>query len=660
MKIDISVIKRITLIFAFVAVGVSAAVAQKDYPINAIQSNGNTSPRERDNVRVTGIVTARTKTGFFIQTPDDKIDSDPMTSEGIFVFTKTEPEGEAAVGNLITVTGTVEEFRLRTEQSNLTITEVSMRRDRDTFKVLSKGNELPKPVTLASDDFKPNTIDQLEKYEGMRVAVAELTVVAPTGGRIDHKDEIVFSDGVFFGVLKGTPRPFREPGMEISDYLSSTDKDRWKKEFPKLPIFDQNPETLRIDSNEQIVSKAIDLGPEAAKLGITGGVNYSGTLNVTAKTEIKGITGVMHYGRGKYTIFIDPSPKPTVINTFKPVPLPQPAERQFSVAATNIETFVDDVDDPDLKEDVATPEALQKRLTKISMAMRDYLQLPDIVAVIEAENLNVLKRLAERVNADTIAAGKPNPKYEAYLFEGNDPRSIDCGFLVKTSRVSVAVAKQLGKDDKYTNPVTKNEDVLNDRTPIMIEARITDPKTNQPLAITVVANHLKSYRGIDDEKDGPNVRMKKRLQAEFLAKWVAERQKANPNERILLVGDFNAYQFSDGLVDVIGTIKGQPTAKDAVLLSSGDMVDPDLTALVDLIQADQRYSYSFDGNAQVLDHFLVNAPMKRHLAGYGYLRVNADFPAVFRSHANRVERFSDHDVAVGYFNLDETPPKPAP
>ena len=322
--------------------------------------------------------------------------------------------------------------------------------------------------------------------------------------------------------------------------------------------------------------------------------------------------------------------------------------------------LVDDVDDPDLKEDVATPEALQKRLTKISMAMRDYLQLPDIVAVIEAENLNVLKRLAERVNADTIAAGKPNPKYEAYLFEGNDPRSIDCGFLVKTSRVSVAVAKQLGKDDKYTNPVTKNEDVLNDRTPIMIEARITDPKTNQPLAVTVVANHLKSYRGIDDEKDGPNVRMKKRLQAEFLAKWVAERQKANPNERILLVGDFNAYQFSDGLVDVIGTIKGQPTAKDAVLLSSGDMVDPDLTALVDLIQADQRYSYSFDGNAQVLDHFLVNAPMKRHLAGYGYLRVNADFPAVFRSHANRVERFSDHDVAVGYFSLDETPPKPAP
>jgi len=55
----------------------------------------------------------------------------------------------------------------------------------------------------------------------------------------------------------------------------------------------------------------------------------------------------------------------------------------------------------------------------------------------------------------------------------------------------------------------------------------------------------------------------------------------------------------------------------------------------------------------VLDHFLINDSMKKHLAGFGYSRVNADFPEIYRGDANRVERFSDHDPAIGYFSLDE-------
>ena len=201
--------------------------------------------------------------------------------------------------------------------------------------------------------------------------------------------------------------------------------------------------------------------------------------------------------------------------------------------------------------------------------------------------------------------------------------------------------------------MTRNEDILNDRPPLALEATFTDSRTGQPFAVTVVANHMKSLRGVDDPKDGAAVRMKKKLQAEFLAKWVNERQKANPNERILLVGDFNAFQFNDGLVDQIGTLKGAPTIKDAVLLASEDLVDPNLVDLVELIIPDERYSYTFDGSAQVLDHFLANQSMRRHLAGFGYLRINADYPQVYREDGNRPERFSDHDVAVGYFSFDE-------
>ena len=619
----------LSLLTALLAV---SAFAQKELPISAVQGSKNISPVEGQSVRVSGIVTARTRTGFFVQTPDAKADADASTSEGIFIFTKNEPPADAAIASEVSVAGKVEEFRHRAEVYGLTITEISHFAGRDHFRVLSKGNPLPKPVVLTQTDFKSNAFDQLEKYEGMRVAVAEMMTVAPTGGRVDAKTETVQSDGVFFGVLKGMSRPFREPGMSIMQYLSSDDRERWKKEFPKLPIFDTNPEILRIDSDEQI---------------------GAAPMNVSAKVEVRDLTGVLHYAFGRYTILADESWKPTVTGSIKPIAMPAVGDRQFSIAAANIETLVDDVDDPEIREDIANPEAFHKRLGKISIAVRELLGVPDILAVTEAENLNVLKKLAERINADVVAAGKPDPRYEAHLVDGNDPRGIDVGFLVKRARISSAAVKQLGKDERFTNLVTRNEDILNDRPPLVIEVAFNDAKSGQTFPVTIVANHMKSLRGVDDPRDGPAVRMKKKLQAEFLAKWVNERQKANPNERILLVGDFNAFQFNDGLVDQVGTLKGMPAAKDAVMLASDDLVDPDLVDLVELINADQQYSYTFDGSAQVLDHFLANAAMRRHLAGFGYLRVNADYPQIYREDGKRPERFSDHDVAVGYFTFDE-------
>lgn len=614
-------------------IGAAPALAQKDLAIAQIQGIRNVSEHLGVSVRTTGIVTARIRTGFFLQTPDSSIDGDPLSSEGVYVFTQEEPPADAAVGNEISVTGKVEEFRHRNENYGLTITEINHFIGRDSMRVISTNNPLPKPVTLTLIEFKSNAVDQLEKVEGMRVTVPEMTSVAPTGGRVDAKTESVLSDGVFYAVVKGIPRPFREPGMSIVQYLGTEDRERqkWKTELPRLPMFDHNPEVIRVETLAQV---------------------GSAVLNVASKAELKDVTGVVHYAYNRYSILTDATAKPTVVNTIKTIAMPATTDRQFSVAAANIESFFDDVDDPGIREEVITPEAFRKRIGKISHVVRDYLQLPDVVAVVEAENLIVLKNLAAKINTDTVAAGKPDPKYEAYLFDGNDPRGIDNGFLVKSARVSVVSAKQIGKNERFKNPGTGRDDILNDRTPIVLELTITDSKSGQPFALTVVNNHLKSLRGVDDPKDGQNVRMKKKLQAEFLANWVNARQKANPSERILLVGDFNAFQFSDGLVDQIGTIIGRPAPKDAVLAGSDDLVETDLINLVNLIRADQQYSYTFDGNAQVLDHFIANEPMRKHLSAFGYLRINADFPQILRAVGDRPERFSDHDVAVGYFNLD--------
>jgi predicted extracellular nuclease len=147
------------------------------------------------------------------------------------------------------------------------------------------------------------------------------------------------------------------------------------------------------------------------------------------------------------------------------------------------------------------------------------------------------------------------------------------------------------------------------------------------------------------------VRTKKKTAAEYLARWVDERQKANPAERIILLGDFNAFQFNDGVMDMIGTDKGSPAAKDAVIMPTEDLVARDMINLVEVTQRQQRYSNVFDGNAQTLDHILISETLKNTLMA---LDSYASMP-IFRIDANDdhcAERFSDHDPAIAYFSLD--------
>ncbi|HCA59619.1 MAG TPA: hypothetical protein DEP46_16750, partial [Blastocatellia bacterium] len=141
------------------------AAAQREYPIAAIQGSRNISTLENQFVRASGVVTARLRNGFFIQTPDGQTDNDPKTSEGIYIFTRAEPPPDAVPGNAVTVSGRVTEFRPGNVVATLTITEISYTQGRDFFAVTAKNVALPKPVVLSPDDFKPNSVDQLEKYE---------------------------------------------------------------------------------------------------------------------------------------------------------------------------------------------------------------------------------------------------------------------------------------------------------------------------------------------------------------------------------------------------------------------------------------------------------------------------------------------------------------
>ena len=590
----------------------SSVAAEPTATIAEVQGNGYYSPLADKKVTVQGVVTAIKRRGFYIQTPDNKKDDDQKTSEGLYIFTYDPPPEKVEVGNLVEVSGKVAEFKPEKEIYALFVTEII----EPKTKILSVDNPLPEAVEITTKDLKPDgQIDQLERFEGMRVKVERMDVVAPTGGFFDFEKDTVRSDGVFFAVLPKTPRPFREPGLGALKVL--IDK------LPRsMPIFDMNPELLRVESN-----------------GLNGGT----PIDVTVGASIENVVGIVDYSYRSYTLLIDHSQEPKVTNNREFVAASPAGEGEVTVASFNVENLFDDEENSDLggrKETMVSSEHFEKRLKKISLAVRNVVSMPDVLGIVEVENQDVLIKLAERINSDAVAAGQPDPRYASVHKESNDVRGIDVGFLVKSTKIRTLNTEHLGAELKHKHPDANPKETLFSRPPILSEFEtISDDK---PFKFTVVVNHLKSYRGIESSR----VQNKRRRQAEFLAETVSRRQSENPLEKIILIGDFNAFQFNDGYNDLIGTLKGKPEKN--VLTPAEKVFETGLVNLVDYITEPNRYSYVFGGSAQTLDHILINKPTIPFAAKFGYARFNADFPKVYANDETRPERVSDHDVPVLY------------
>ncbi|HEV8268942.1 MAG TPA: hypothetical protein VGR00_11930 [Thermoanaerobaculia bacterium] len=610
--------------------------------IHTIQGSGSASPMTGMTILTTGIVTARRSNGIHIQVPDADVDADPNTSEAVFVFTSSAPPASAVLGTLVSASGQVQEFIPSQDPYSTPITEIG---NVTNVSVLSAGNPLPAPVTITAADTLVNDVDTLEKYEAMRVFVPSLTVIAPTGGTRTESSATSTSNGTFYTVVTGVPRPFREPGIEVGDPLpSGSSVTLCPTGSPNcVPVWDFNPERIRVNTVVQ-----------------TGGT----ALDVSTGATLTNTTGVLDFAFRTYTILTDPSSPPVVAGGMTGTAVTTPIPEEFTVATVNMERFYDDVDDAG-GDVVLTTTAYNNRKNKESLVVRDYLKTPDIIGVEEMENLTVLQSLASKINADAVAAAQPNPLYTAYLSEGNDVGLIDVGFLVKTAtvvgatpRITVNAVVQEGAAVTFTNPDTSTS-ILHDRPPLRLDA-VVNYASGASFPITVIVVHNRSLGSVDSELPGTNgwvtegarVRFKRRAQAEWIAtNLVQARQTMNPNERIVIVGDYNAFEVNDGYGDSIGTIMGTPTPASQVVLASVDLVTTDLVNLHTTPPPAERYSYTFDGDAQSLDHILVNQAL---VNGTGqrrmeHARVDADFPETARNNPNTPLRNSDHDPALAYF-----------
>lgn len=619
---------------AIVADGQGQGTIQNDdvsvVQIHDIQGSGLTSPIVGAVVVTEGIVTAQKfNNGFFLQTADASVDADPNTSQGIFVFTSTAPPATATVGNRVRVSGTVAEFTPSTNLNQLSITQIA---SVTSIQVLSTGNALPAPVELTADDFgsraNPGTA---EKFEGMRVSVQRAFSVSASDGNITESSATSSTTGVFHVTLPGVDRPFREPGISVLDV------------FPipggkTPPRFDTNQERLMVRSRGQVGATAVA---------------------IDAGTDVNGMVGVLDYFSGTWALLPDAGTV-SVSGGKTPTAVADARYEDVTIGGFNLLRFFDEVNNSNGAPTLQAA-ALDKRLTKTSLAICDYMKAPDILGVVEVENLRVLGLLADRINSTCARA----PQYMPYLVQGNDQGGINVGFLVSTrslganSRVEVLEVTQFGKDTLFTNPDSSTS-LLNDRPPLMLRARVhQDNGANYP--ITVFVNHLRSLNGVDDTgpgssgwaSEGHRVRAKRAQQALYLANLVHARQQANPSEHIVLLGDFNAFEFNDGYVDVMGIVRGDEVPADQVV---NDVDSPITTPLIDgselIADAAEKYSYVFEGNAQTLDHVVVNEAMVMNVAGLSvdHARINADFGVHNYGVAGNAIRVSDHDpvrVTIG-------------
>jgi hypothetical protein len=548
-----------------------------------IQGPGLTSPLVGQVVETAdNTVTAVAPTGFFIQTPDERADADPETSNGIFVFTSTPPA--VAVGDRVTVVGIVQEF--------FDLTEIS---GSPAVTVLTSGNPLPAVVTFDAATPSPNQpqpATELERFEGMLVRFENGLATGPSDR---------FGD---LPVVASSQRAFREPGIMFPG-------------LPGLPVWDGNPEVFEVDPDGLG-------GPDAA---------------VNAGTEILLAEGPLTFSFGDYQIL----PKTLVLGDAPPLPRPVPPALpdELTVGSLNFFRLFDDVDDPGPEDNgqVATTAEYQRRLAKFSLYIREVLGAPDVLAVEEVESLSVLEDVAAR-----LAYDDPGLAYSAFLEEGNDVGGIDVGFLV-SDRVRVDAVTQLGADEIFSF----DGSLLHDRPPLLLEGALLTG--GEDFLFQVMAVHNRSLSGIDDPADGPRVRLKRLDQAQSIAEKVQAIQTAGPAVRLVVTGDFNAFQFTDGYVDAVGQIRGDFVPADN-LLSGPDLVDPNLTNQVLSLPADEQYSFVFDGSAQVLDHALTTVTLDPLVTGFEYGRGNADAAAAFLGDGTTALRSSDHDGLVLYVFAD--------
>jgi endonuclease/exonuclease/phosphatase family metal-dependent hydrolase len=285
----------------------------------------------------------------------------------------------------------------------------------------------------------------------------------------------------------------------------------------------------------------------------------------------------------------------------------QPASAEpFTILSQNMNRLFDDIDDGN-REKVLSKTEFRKRVIQTARKFAEDYSMPQVIALQEVENLNVLQQIAAQIRE------QHEIDYQLVLLPGQDPSGINLGFMVR-SGVVIRKRQQLFREGKL--PFDGSH--LFSRPPLHLEI------CYQARCLSLLNLHLRSMRGINSADKGERVARKRLRQAEMVAVWVNRYQQAQPNTALLVLGDFNALTPADQHVDVAGIIRGSPDNTRA-RLKSRDLLDPDLIDLTRQIPKPLRYSYIFRQNRQQLDYMFASQSLASRLDGISFGAIDYSF-----------------------------------
>ncbi|MET9799993.1 endonuclease/exonuclease/phosphatase family protein [Streptomyces sp. NPDC006368] len=579
-----------------------ATTASNTTRIHDIQGSTRISPLAGRQVTgvpgvVTGVRTYGSK-GFWFQDP--QADDDPATSEGLFVYTGSAPT--VAVGDAVTVSGTVTEYIPGgTSSGNQSLTQIS----KPTVTVVSSGNPLPTATVVSARSvpsayapegdpaaggsingrtLQPRTyaLDYYESLEGANVRIGSSRVVGAT----DPHAEL-------WVTVKPHENANRRGGAVYGSYTS------------------QNTGRLQIQSltplSQQPFPKA-NVGDWLT--GTTEGpldFNQFGGYTLTART----LGTVADQGLER-----------EVTEAQRP--------GELAVATYNVENL--DPSDP------------QEKFDALAKAVVDNLASPDIVALEEIQDNNGARNdgtvaadqtLKKFTDAITAAGG---PAYEWRTIDpvnnkdGGEPGgNIRQVFLFNPDRVSFT-DRAGGDAATATGVVREKGRAALTHSPGRIDpANAAWDNSRKPLAgeftfrgrtVFVIANHFGSKGGDESlvsHHQPPNrsSETKRLQQAQTVNTFVKDILQVQRTADVVVLGDINDFEFS----------------ATTQALADGGALYPAVLSL----PRDERYSYVYQGNSQVLDQILTS-PSIRHFE-YDSVHINAEFADQNSDHDPQVLRF---------------------
>lgn len=562
------------------------------HTIAEIQGAGHSSPYDGIAVTTSGIVTAVSSIGYYLQDPVG--DSDDATSEGVFVYLGSAPS--VAVGDSVEVEAYVDEYTPGgSSTDNLSITELTG----PVTTVVSSGNAVPAavvigqagrmpPTEIIDDDnfavFDPDMdgIDFYESMEGMRVTVADAVAVAPTN---QYGETFV--------------------------------------------IADQGAAATGLNSRSGISISPADFNPERMQLQIEGDFTGDFELASNAGEVIGDATGVVSFNYGNFEILLTEEPVGIVPSTLTAETTAIVSSGALlTVASYNVENLdpvVEDIslvtDSDDIDDDVG-----DGKFAAIAGHIVAHLNAPDIVALQEMQDSDGAQNTGtvdSDVTAQTlidaiVAASGPVYEYVDLAptdgMDGGQPGgNIRVGFLYNPARVTLdesSVQKVLDTD-------LSDGDAFDATRKSLYAAFEFNGET-----VHLINNHFSSKGGssplFGSVQPPVNGRIENReAQAAVINDFVDGLLLSDAAAKVIVLGDLNEFFFESPLT----VLKGE---------------EPVLTNLNETLPVEEAWSYIYEGNSQALDHTLISAALSDKVSGYDLVHVNAEF----------VDQASDHDPMV--------------